>query len=221
MSTSRVTENIINLLFPVIEFVAWSIPVAQICLGPDVCLLQCLRQFFACLVNLCTLLVGRTGTDPTGDDDDLDTCYPRGKDETLVVAVHHDHNTDRTRGKAPGILPDICLTLSTRVVRVLNEYVEHLRARKILPEAVGSGSLDPASGCWDKAFYGGGIQSSGEFFFLRFHTGDDGDCQELLVDAAVEVKNLADFGVCLSFGEMSSVALLPEELACTQEGLCG
>lgn len=80
--------------------------------------------------------------------------------------------------------------------------------------------MDAATGGGDEAFNGRGVETACEFFFFGFDTGDDGHCEELFIDAAVEVEDFEDFGVGFGFGEVRGVTLLPEELAGTEEGLC-
>jgi hypothetical protein len=72
------------------------------------------------------------------------------------------------------------------------------------------GTLDTAASGGDKAFACGGVQATGELLFLRFDTGDDRDGEELLIYLLVGLR----------LGEEGGVALLPKELAGTQERLC-
>ena len=90
-----------NLLFPVIELVSRSITLTQISLSTDTSLLQRLRQLLACAVDLGPLLIRRLRGDPTWDNDDLHTRHPRRQDQTLIVAMYHDHHTDRARRQTP------------------------------------------------------------------------------------------------------------------------
>lgn len=86
---------------------------------------------------------------------------------------------------------------------------------------MGSGGLNSTSGGGDETFEGGGVQASGEFLFLGFHTWDDGNGEEVFVDLAVEVEDLSDFRVGFFFGEEGGVAFLPEELSGPEEGFYG
>lgn len=82
-------------------------------------------------------------------------------------------------------------------------------------------ALDPTTGRRDEALDGGRVEASGELLLLRLDSGDDGNGEELFVDAAVEVENLEDLRVGFGLGEEGGVALLPEELASAEKGFCG
>lgn len=86
---------------------------------------------------------------------------------------------------------------------------------------MGRRALDTAPGCGDETLDGGGVQSSGEFLFLGLDTGNNGNGEELLVYAAVEVEDLQNLSVGFGLAEMCSVALLPEEFTRSEERLCG
>lgn len=131
--------------------------------------------------------------------------------------MDHDHHADGSRRKTPRVLPHVRLALLGRVVGILNENVEHLRAREVLAEAVGSCALDTASGCWDEAFQGRRVQATCELLFFGLDTGNNGNGQEVLIDLAIELENLADLDIRLGFGEMGGVPFLPQELASTEE----
>lgn len=86
---------------------------------------------------------------------------------------------------------------------------------------MGCGRLDTPSGGGDESFDGGGVEATCEFLFFGFDAGDDGDGEEVFVDLAVELEDLADFGVGFCLCEVRGVAFLPEELAGSEERLWG
>ena len=100
-------------------------------------------------------------------------------------------------------------------MRVLDEDVEHLRAGEILPETMRCRGLDTTARGGDKAFNGRCVESTSELFLFRLDTRNDRDGKEVFVHLAIEVEDLAHFGVCFGFGEMGGVTFLPEELACS------
>jgi hypothetical protein len=100
-------------------------------------------------------------------------------------------------------------------VRVLDEDVEHLRAGEILPETMRCRGLDTTAGGGDKAFNGRCVEATSELFLLGLDARNDGDGEEVFIHLAIEVKDLAHFGVGFRFGEICSVTFLPEELACS------
>src|SRR5689334_6389993 len=83
-----------RLLFPIVKLVSRGITFPQISLGPDTSLLERLCKVITALVDLGSLLVSRLSSDTAGNDNNLDTGDTRGKDQTLVVSVNHDHHTD-------------------------------------------------------------------------------------------------------------------------------
>ncbi len=207
------------LLFPVVEFVPRGVALAQVSFGSDTSILERLGEFVAGVVDQRAGLVGRLGGDTTRHNDHLDASHTRGKNQTLVITMHHDHNTDRPRRETPRVLPDIELRLPDFILGILNRDIEHLRPGEVLSETVGGGGLDATSRGGDEAFDGGGVQTAGEFLLLGFDTGDDGDGEELFVYSAVQLEDLADLDVSFGFGEMRGVAFLPEELSRSQEWL--
>ena len=108
--------------------------------------------------------------------------------------------------------------VAARVLRVLDGDVEHLG--EVLAEAVRRAALDAAPGRRDEALDGRRVQAAGELLLLRLDARDDGDGEELLVDAAVQVEDLEHLLVGLRLGLERRVALLPQELARAQERLC-
>jgi len=120
----------------------------------------------------------------------LDASYLWRKDESLVIAVDHNHNTNRPGRQTPGILPDVDLALTDRVVGVLYEDIKHVRIGEIGSEAVRGGSLNTTTGGWDEPFDGGCVETTSEFLFFGLDTGNDRNRKQLLVYATVEVKDL-------------------------------
>jgi hypothetical protein len=116
-------------------------------------------------------------------------------------------------------LPDVGLGL-LRVSRILDEDVEHLRAREVLAQTVRSSSLNTASRGWDEPFESRGVQASSELFFFGFDTGNNGNGKEVLIDFPVELEDVPNFSVGFGFCEECGVAFLPKELACTEERFC-
>ena len=131
--------------------------------------------------------------------------------------MHHDHHANHTRRESPAILPG--KQLVPTIIRILDFDAEHLG--KVLPEAVGGGALDTASGSWDKSLDGSRVQTSSKLFVLRLDPRDDGDGEQVFEYSSVEVKDLAYFNVGFVFCQEGGMALLPEELASANERLWG
>jgi hypothetical protein len=74
-------------------------------------------------------------------------------------------------------------------------------------------ALDATTGGRDKALDSRRIQTSCEFLFIGFDSGDDGHGEEVFEYAAVEIEDVADFLVGFGLCEKCGVAFLPEELA--------
>lgn len=82
------------------------------------------------------------------------------------------------------------------------------------------GGLDTAPGGRNEALDCRGVQATCELLLLGFETLDDGDGEELFVYSAVEAEDVPDLGLGVGFGEVSGVALLPEEFTGAQERFC-
>lgn len=198
----------------VLESRGVSLP--EIGLGPHSSSDELLLDPERLVLHLVLDLLGRVLVDTSGDDDDLELGDARGKDESLVVSVDHDHDSDTPRRESPTVLPHVEL-LSGRTTGVLDGDVEHLG--EVLSEAVRRSTLDSSSGGRDESLDGRRVESSGELLLLRLDSRDDRDGEELFVDALVEGEDLEDLRVGLLGGEERGVALLPEELSGSEEGL--
>lgn len=207
-----------HLELPVVVLEAGRVAVTEVGLGLDARLDEVLGDAVRLVVELVAQLVARLGRDARRDDDDLELGDARGEDEALVVAVDHDHDAERARREAPRVLPHVQL-VAAGVGRVLDRDVEHLG--EVLAEAVRRAALDAATRRRDEALDRGRVEAAGKLLLLRLDTGDDGDGEELLVHAAVQVEDLEHLLVGLGLGLERRVALLPQELARAQERLCG
>jgi hypothetical protein len=210
-------ETNAHLKLPVGVLEARGVTLPQVSLSLDTDLNKVLRDTVRLVVKLLTLLVRRLCGNTGRNNDDLELSNTGRENETLVVSVDHNHHTNRPRRETPRVLPDLEL-VSSRVRRVLNGDTEHLG--EVLTKAVGGSSLDTATSGRDETLDGGGVETSGELLLLRLDTGNDGNGEELLVNAAVEVEDLENLLVGFGLGEEGGVALLPEELTSTEEGLC-
>lgn len=153
-------------MLPIIELESGSVDITKIGFGLDANLLQLLSKLLTFIVDGFPLLIRSLGGNTARDNDSLDSSDTRGKDQTLVITVGHNHDTDRPGGQTPRVLPDIDFALPRRIVGILNDDVEHFRAREVLSETVRGGSLDTTSGSGDEPFDSGSVQSTGEFLLL-------------------------------------------------------
>jgi len=183
-------NNRFYLLLPVVELPARGVAVAQIGLSADIGSTEALSEFFTLVVNPFAFLVGRLCSDTARHDDDLDASHLWGKDETLVIAVNHDHNTDRPGRKTPRILADVDLALTNRVVGVLYEDIKHIRIGEVGSKAVRGAALNTTSRGGDEPFDGGGVEATSKFLLFGLDTRNDRNRKQFLVYTAVEVKDL-------------------------------
>lgn len=177
-------------MFPVIELPARSVAVAQICLGADVSSTETLGELFAFVINLFSFLVRSLRSYAARHDNDLDASYPRRENKSLVIAVNHDHDTNGPGRQTPGILPDVYFPLTNRVVGILYKDIKHIWIGEVGSKAVRGAALNTAAGRGDETFNGGCVKSTGKLLLLGFDTWDDRDREELLIYAAIEVKDL-------------------------------
>lgn len=78
-------------------------------------------------------------------------------------------------------------------------------------------ALDCTPRAVDVGLHGSCVVATGEFLTFRLHALDDGACEELLVDPAVQLEDAHDALLGLLVRDVRRVALLPEELAGSQE----
>ena len=183
-------NNRFYLLLPLVELPARGVAVAQVGLGADINSTEALSEFFTFVVNSFAFLVGRLRSDTTRHDDDLDASHLWWKDEALVIAVNHDHNTDRSGRKTPRILPDVDLAFTNGVVGVLYEDIKHIRIGEVGSKAVRGAALNTTTGGGDEPFDGGSVEATSEFLLFRLDTRNDRNCKQFLVYTTVEVKDL-------------------------------
>ena len=208
-----------TLELPVVELPGGSVALTSVDVGADTGLLEGGEELVN-LLHVCVLLLGRhLGGEADGDEDGLDLGDTRREDETLVVTVDHDHDTDDTGGQTPRVLPDV--DVLALLGGILDGDVEHLG--EVLAQAVRGGTLDTTAVGRNVALDGGGVVTTGELLGLGLATTDDGDGEELLVDASVELENLENLLAGGLLGKVGGVTLLPHELPGTEErsGLLG
>lgn len=197
------------------ELPAGRVSISGIRSNSDVNVSQSLLNIGSGVHNGSSLLSSQLGSQSTGDDDGLGVGHSRGENQTLVVRVSHGHDTNDSGGQTPGVLPGEELVGSS--VGILHGNVKHLG--KVLTQAMGGGSLDTSTSGRNETLNGGGEQSTGKLLLLGLLTLDDGHSQQLAVDLLVVVENGHDLVLGLLEGQVSSVALLPQELSSSQEGL--
>lgn len=178
------------LLLPIIELPARGVPITQICLGADICGAEALSEFLALVINPFAFLVGSLRGDTTRHDDGLNTSYPWRKNESLVIAVDHDHNTNSPGRQTPGILPDIDLAFPDRVVRVLYKDIKHVRIGEVGSKTMRGAALNTTTRGGYEPFDSGSVEATSKFLLFGLDTRDDRNRKQLLVYTAVEVKDL-------------------------------
>mmetsp|Transcript_28833 Transcript_28833/g.52959 ORF Transcript_28833/g.52959 Transcript_28833/m.52959 type:complete len:435 (-) Transcript_28833:189-1493(-) len=200
-----------SMEFMMVELPAGGVVLTSIGDGANTCLLELaldLSDFSKHL--LLNFLGGVVAGD--GDDDGLSLGDLGREDETLVIRVGHQHDTDRTGGNTPRVLPDKLFALVLGLVF----DIEHLT--KILAQAVAGGTLDGLAGLRDEGFDSGSVKGTGELLLATLASLDDRDGQEVLIHLAVELEDFEDLGLSLSLRGKGSVALLPQEFTGADEG---
>ena len=163
------------LLFPVVELPAGGVPIAQICLCADIGGAKALSKLLTFIINSFAFLVSRLRGDTARHDNDLDTSYPWRENESLVIAVDHNHDTNAPGRQTPRILPDVDLALTDGVIGVLYEDIKHVRIGKVGSKAVRGGTLNTTTRSGDEPFNGGGVEAASEFLLFGLDTWNDRD----------------------------------------------
>lgn len=207
--------------FPLVELPAGGVTFSQIALGADAGVAEGGNEALNLAVELLALLIGGLGGDTDGDDDGLGVSDTRREDETAVVTVDHDHDTEGTGGQTPGVLPHVERSGLLLVVAlgggVLDGDTEHLT--EVLAQTVGGTTLDTTTGGGDVALNGGGVETTGELLLLGLLTLDNRNSQKFLVDTSIEVEDCHNLLVSTLLGQVGCVTLLPQELSGSEERL--
>ena len=175
----------VYLLFPVIELPARGVSIAQVSLCADIDSAEAPGKLLAFIIDSFAFFIGRLRSDTARHDDDLDTNYPWRDDESLVIAVDHDHNTNGSGRQAPRVLPDVDLTLTDRVIGVLHEDIKHVWVGEVGSKAVRGSTLNTTTGSGDEPFNSGGVEATSEFLLFRLDTWNDRNRKQFFVYAAV------------------------------------
>jgi len=94
--------------------------------------------------------------------------------------------------------------------------IEHLR--EVLSQSVRGGSLDATTTDRHVQLHCSRVNSTGKSFVFRLATTHDGAGQEIFVNFGIHLLHLVLENGGLFFGSVGCMALLPEELSCSDEG---
>ncbi|KAI3481826.1 hypothetical protein L1887_55534 [Cichorium endivia] len=218
LGTALKTEgNTLHL--PLVELVASGVAVTVVELGTDASALEGLPQLVDLVVDVLLVFGSGLVVNADGDEDSLNVGDAGRNDKTLVVTVDEDHDTDRTSGETPAVLPNVqlvsLLAVLDLLVRVLDRDVEHLR--EVLTETVRCRGLDTSADSGNETLNGGCVVCARELLVDSLLTFDNGNSEQLLVDGSVVVQDLQNLlaGLCLS--HVRGVTLLPQELSRAKE----
>lgn len=203
-----------TLELPVVELPGGGVALAGVHVGADASLLEGGEELVNLLHVRVLLLSGHLGGEADGDEDGLDLGDTGREDQTLVVTVDHDHDTDDTGRETPRVLPDV--DVLALLGGILDGNVEHLG--EVLAQAVRGGTLDTTAVGGNVALDGGGVVTTSELLGLGLAATDDGDGEELLVNTGVELEDLENLLTGGLLGKVGGVTLLPHELTGTEEG---
>lgn len=156
--------------------------------------------------------------DANRDNNDLDLGDPRRNDQSTVISVGQDHDTNGSGRKSPRILPyvNVLRLAGLLCVGVLHGDVEHLG--EMLAKAVRGSGLDATTSSRDETFDSGGVVGTRELLVDGLGTLDNRDRKQILVHIRVPVQNLKDLITRLLLCKMCSMAFLPQKLARSNEG---
>ena len=115
----------------------------------------------------------------------LNTSYSGRQHETLVVAVHHDDDTDRACSDGPAVLMRV-VTFSR--LRILERDVEHLG--EVLAQVMRCGRLDATARRGDVRLDGERVVATGKLLLHRLTALTHWDCQQILIDFLIQIDNV-------------------------------
>jgi hypothetical protein len=146
------------------------------------------------------------------NDDNLQRGHTRRHDKTLIISVHHDHDTNGTSGQAPRCLPrNLTVPL---LILILD--IEHFA--KVLAKVVGSSALNGSSRTSNICLHSGSLITSGEFFLFSLVSRNDRDTKKILIHSLIKLQGLHDHRIGVFERSMSSVTFLPQKLTRSQKG---
>ena len=196
-------------MFPVVKLVTRSVAVSEIGLCSDADVDQGFGKFVTRVVDLVSVCITRLGRDAAWNDDNLDGSNAGRENQSLVITVYHDHDSDGTRRKTPRVLPCINFALTGGIVGILDDDIEHFWFGEVLTKTVRGASLDTATTSWNEALYSGGIKRASELFLLGLDALDHRNSKQFLVDASVEFKDIKNLLVGFRLGQVSRMTFLP------------
>ena len=208
-----------TLHLPLVELEASRVALTVVEVGANTGGLEGLGQLVDLVDDVLAVLVRGLVVETDGNKDSLDVGNARWDNETLVVTVHENHDTDRTSGETPAVLPNVnlvsLLAILDDLLVVFNGNVEHLR--EVLAQAMRCCGLDTSADGGNETLDGGRVVCARELLVDGLGTLDDRNGKELLVDGRIVVQNLHDFLASLLLGHVCGVTLLPQELSRTEE----
>jgi len=148
------------------------------------------------------------------NDDDLNGGNTRRKNETTIITMNHDHDTNRTSRKAPRVLNNVL----NSTFLVLKVNIKVLFLRKVCPQAMTRCSLNGLSTALDKGLNGRRVSGTSKLFLLRLSTSCDGYGEEIFISRSIVLEDFEDFTIGVFLDCKRAVSFLPEEFAASDKG---
>ena len=193
---------------PVVELEAGADVIAIVHLNPDAGLLELQEDAIGAVHHFA--LLGIVLED--GHDHGLGGGQAGRQDQSLVVAVDHDHGADDAARDGPGG----GLAVLQRVALI--EILDIERLRKVLPEVMRRAGLQGALVPHHR-LDGGSDLRAGELLGFTFGSGEDWDGGLFAAEAFVDLEDAVHLLHGLLGRDVGGVAFMPVELRCAQEEL--
>mmetsp|Transcript_4968 Transcript_4968/g.12067 ORF Transcript_4968/g.12067 Transcript_4968/m.12067 type:complete len:440 (+) Transcript_4968:100-1419(+) len=203
------------LHLPVVELPAWGM-VTLIKLDANARLRELHVEIHCGVFHLVPLRVRAGSLQADSHNDHLEASNWRWQHQAFVVTMHHGHYADRSLRDAPRVLIRKLLLLPRSVIGILELDLEHLR--EVLAEVVRRCTLNSTPRRGDEGLDSRRVVRTREGLSLRLRAPDNRNRKQLFVDQRVELKDVENFLLGGRLVCKSSVALLPQELSCPQEG---
>mmetsp|Transcript_16690 Transcript_16690/g.27253 ORF Transcript_16690/g.27253 Transcript_16690/m.27253 type:complete len:413 (+) Transcript_16690:299-1537(+) len=135
----------------------------------------------------------------------------RGQDQSGIISMDHNHNTNSTSGQSPTRLPcNLSLALFILIIDI-----KHLT--KVLSQMMTRGTLNRTSSHWHIRLYRSSRMPTGKLLLLSLVPRNNRHSQQLLINPTIQIQRLPHHNIRILKRRMCRMTLLPQKLPRSQK----